>query len=97
MKKTFSFISSNKMPDRQAEAIRQEVKKYLARERRKTVPSDADFWNFECKIGPNAEEASAIHVNEISEMISKYMTRKLESFYLEILAKPGNKPVKSID
>ena len=95
MKKQFYFRVPNKKPDRQIEAIRAEIKKYLARERRKPLKEGVAFWDFDCRIGATAEVAGVISETEIKPMINKYYSENKESFYLEILAKPGVKPVKT--
>ena len=94
MKKTFPFNVPNKKPDRQLDTIRHEIKKYIARERRKAIPEGADFWDFDCRMGPNQDEASVLLVHEIPQRINQMAAEKAESFYLEILAKPGFKPNK---
>lgn len=94
MKKTFYFKAPNKKPDRQVEAIRQEINKYLAREKRKPLPDDADFWGFDCKIGESDESALVIHVEEIPSNITELAAKEIESFYLEILAKPEKRKEK---
>lgn len=94
MKKTFDLKVSNKTPERQADSIKHEVKKYLARERKKTIPDGFDTWKFDCRIGDNAKSASSIQMSEINPNISKLVTDEKESFYLEILVKPGHKTKK---
>ena len=91
MKKVFQFKVPNHKPDRQVEAIRAEIKKYLARERRKKLPEDADFWEFMCRIGESQEASAAIAEVDIKPMLNQYYEQGKESFYLEILAKPGKK------
>lgn len=94
MKKTFSLKAPNKKPDRHVESIRQEINKYLAREKRKSIPEGADFWGFDCKIGENAESALVIHVEEIPAKITELAAKETETFYLEILAKPEKRQKK---
>ncbi|SMF36999.1 DUF6172 family protein [Pseudobacteriovorax antillogorgiicola] len=94
MKKTFSFASSNKKPERQVDAIKYEIKKYIGRERRKTLPEGADYWDFDCKIGVSEDRAAAIHIAEINKAISRIFSENEEGFYLEILAKPGKRTRK---
>ena len=91
MKKTFQLTVSNKTPDRQVDSIRHEVNKYIARERRKTLPDNVDFWDFNCRIGENEEKAVDIHHSAISAKVGELSSEKRESFYLEILAKPGHR------
>ena len=95
MKKTFSFTAKNKIPARQVEAIKHDVKKYLAREQKKKLPEGADFWEFDCRFGFTEEAAEVIKISEIRPSISKAFDEGQEGFYLEILAKPGSKPKKS--
>lgn len=92
MKKTFHFDVPGKKRDRQVEAIRAEIKKYLARERRKPLKEGVSFWDFDCKIGENAESAETIPEVEIKPMLNQYYSAGKASFYLEILAKAGVKP-----
>jgi len=91
MKKTFNLTAPNKKTDRIVDSIKHEVKKYLARERRKKLTENSDFWDFDCKIGENEEEALVIETNAINSKISAIAQKGAESFYLEILARPGFK------
>lgn len=94
MKKTFYLNPPDKKPGRQIESIRQEINKYLSREKKKPTPDDADFWGFDCKIGESDQSAAAIHVEEISSKITELASKELESFYIEILAKPQKRQKK---
>ena len=89
MKKTFSFNVSNKNRDRQTDSIKYEVRKYIARERRKSLPEGVDFWDFDCRIGLNPDQAEVIHLNDINKSITELEVSKEDSFYLEVLVKPG--------
>ncbi len=91
MKKNFKLTAENKAPARQVDAVKHEIKKYLARERRKTVTEGFDFWDFDCKFGESAEKSSALEVSEINKSIDATVAEGKESFYIEILAKPGKK------
>lgn len=94
MKKTYQFNEKNKTTERVMDSIKNEVKKYIARERRKKLPEGIDFWDFDCKIGDNKDAADTIHLSTINEMISKIAEKNNESFYLEILAKPAKRTKK---
>lgn len=89
MKKIFSFNIPNKKRERQIDSIKYEIKKYIARERRKKLPENIDYWDFDCRIGVTAEEASVIHLNDINSSISKIAEEQEDSFYIEVLVKPG--------
>lgn len=94
MKKTFKLTHPKIKIPRLVEAIKYEVKKYLKRERRKTLPPNVDFWDFDCRFGVDEESSEVIHVSAINKSISQAESQELQSFYLEILAKPGYRTKK---
>ena len=89
MKKTFELTHPKIQYARRVDAVKSEVRKYIKRERKKTLPEEVDFWDFDCKFGDTEAEAKAINLAEIDKNINDAEARQLESFYLEILAKPG--------
>ncbi len=91
MKKIFLLTTPNKKPDRQVEAVKHELKKYIGRERRKSLPAGIDFWDFDCKFGHEASSAIDIHVAEINKKIDEVVLAKAASFYIEVMAKPGRR------
>jgi hypothetical protein len=95
MKKTFTLTHPKIKYARLIEAVRHDVKKYIKRERNKTLPDGVDFWDFACKFGNNEGEAGEIHLSEINKCIDKVEEQQLESFYLEILARPGHRTKKA--
>jgi hypothetical protein len=95
MRKTFTVTHPKIKYARRIEAIRHEIKKYIKRERNKTLPEGVDFWDFDCKFGNTEEEAKGIHLAEIGKCIDKAQEQQLESFYVEILAKPGRRTKKN--
>ena len=95
MKKTFSLVSERHKPARLAEQHKGDVKKYLKRERRKTLPEGVDFWDFECRAGKSAEEAVKCHEKELGKAINSALEAGWESVYLEIQAKEGHRSKKS--
>jgi hypothetical protein len=86
MKKVFQIKVSNKTPERQADAIKHDVKKYVTRERKKAIAGKGDFWDFACKIGPNAEEAKVTHVDDLSAGVDQSIVAGHDSVYIEIIA-----------
>lgn len=95
MKKTFKLTDPRKAPARQADAVKHEISKYLARERRKSLVEKSDFWDFDCKLGKKEDDALEIHVSEINKAIDRVVIENSEHFYIEILAKPGYRLKKS--
>lgn len=94
MKKTFKLTHPKIKTPRLAEAAKHDIRKYVKRERRKTLPEGVDFWDFDCKYGPTAEEAKKIHLAEISKSVDEAESQQLESFYIEVIAKPGHRMKK---
>lgn len=97
MKKTFNLTHPKLPLPRLVEAIKHEVKKYIRRERNKLLPPGADFWDFDCRFGIDEARSEVIHLSAINKAISQAETEQLESFYLEILAKPQQRQKKPQD
>ena len=94
MKKTFKMTHPKIKVPRLVEAIKYEVKKYIKRERGKVLPPNVDFWDFDCRFGTDEASSEVIHLSAINKAISEAEAQQLESFYLEILAKPGYRSKK---
>ena len=94
MRKTFKMSHPKIKGPRLVEAIKHEVKKYIKRERGKTLPPKADFWDFDCRFGADEASSEVIHLSAINKAISQAEADQLDSFYLEILAKPGYRTKK---
>lgn len=86
MKKQFTVVESKISPDRQIDAIKHEIKKYIARERRKKLPEGQDYWDFDCKIGTSTADAKTAHVDDLNKQLD-LLSAENTSFYVEILAK----------
>ncbi len=89
MKKTFKLTHEKIKPERLVEAIRNEIRKYIKRERSKKLSVDVDFLDFDCRFGADADSSDVIHLSEIDKSINWAVAEKLDSFYLEIIGKPG--------
>jgi len=89
MKKTFKFTHDKIKPERMVEAIKYEVKKYIKRERNKKLTNESDFVDFDCKFGSDIESCSEIKLSEINKYIDEIVAEGVESFYIEVIAKPG--------
>lgn len=96
MLKTFSLTHPKIKTARLVDAIKHDIKKYLKRERNKTLPEGADYWDFDCKYGLTAQEAQTVHVSALNKCVDEAQSLKLDSFYIEILAKPGYRTLNPI-
>lgn len=94
MKKHFPFEASGHKPPRVIEAIKNDVRKYVKRERKKTLPEEVDFWDFDCKVGQGDAEPEVKHVEELIPAIDQAAASQCGSVYIEILAKPGYRTSK---
>ncbi|RBP80103.1 hypothetical protein EBI01_14360 [Marinomonas rhizomae] len=96
MKKTFKLSHPTIKYPRLIEATKNEVKKYLKRERNKKLPEYADFWGFDCRFGETEALAEEIHVAQINEKISFAESQEWTQFYLEILAAPAQRTKREV-
>jgi hypothetical protein len=87
MKKTFSFAHPKKQRPRVADAIKHELKKYIK-------PDEMDFWDFDCRFGADEASSGVIHVSEINKVIAEAHDEGLDTFFLEVLAKPAKRTKK---
>jgi len=89
MKKTFKLTHERIKPERQVEAVKNEIRKYIKRERSKKLAPGVDYLDFDCKFGADEANCENIHLSEIDKSISWAVSEGKTSFYLEIVAKPG--------
>lgn len=87
MKKTFALTHSKLNTARLVDAIKYEIKKYLARERRKALPDGMDYWTFDCRFGESEDNAKRIFTSEINKHIDAAAEQQLPAFYVEILVR----------
>ena len=97
MKKTFELTHPKIKLERRVDAVKHDVKKYVKRERNKTLPDNTDFWDFDCKFGNTESDAKVVHLAEINKLIDQTQNESLTSFYIEIIAKASVRQVKVID
>lgn len=95
MKKTFQLKVTNKNVARQVDSIKNEVRKYIKREKSKRLPEEFNIWKFNCKFGKTLEEAKEIAFTDIIKSIDFAAAQDFDSFYLEIIAFADVKPVKN--
>lgn len=93
MRKTFPLDNPPHKPPQVVAAIKNEVRKYLKRERRKALPGGADFWDFDCQVGKTSPEKQ-VHVAEVIGAIDVASEEGWGTVYVEILAKPAKRTRK---
>jgi len=96
MKKTFPLHVAGQDDARVLDAVKNDLRKYLKRERKKTFPEGFDTWNFDCKIGLDRETAAAAPVDELISDLDRLAGENAGSVYVEILAVPGLRPARPV-
>jgi hypothetical protein len=91
MKKTFPLTNPGHQPPRVIAAIKNDVRKYVKRERRKALPEGVDFWAFKCQIGHGQAAPEPKHVEELIAAIDQAAASQCATVYIEILATPGHR------
>lgn len=89
MKKSFPLSDPKHKPERVVAAIKNDVRKYLKRERRKALPEGVDYWDFSCKVGHGGGVPVEKHVEELIPAIDAAAEADCETVYIEIIAVPG--------
>ncbi|MFT6162480.1 MAG: hypothetical protein ACJA00_005082 [Myxococcota bacterium] len=89
MRQTFTFAESSHKPPQALAALKNLVRKYVKRERRKTLPEGVDYWDFACKVGETEETATETHISEVTNHIEAVFDVGTPTVYVEILSKPG--------
>ena len=95
MKKNFPLHVEGKNPDRVLDAVKHDIRKYFKRERSRDVPKGADFWDFDCKVGLNADTAEVVRVGAVIEAVDAAAQSGATSVYVEILSKHGLRVLKT--
>jgi hypothetical protein len=89
MKKTFELTHPKIKYARLVEGVKNDIRKYIKRERRRELPEGVDFWDFDCRFGDTEADARIVHLAEINDCINGIEKRELKSFYVEIIATSG--------
>ena len=84
MKKTFPLENPKHKPERVVAMVKGDVRKYLKRERRKELPKDADFWDFDCRVGKAQDAAETAHVATLIEAVDTGSKEGWEQIYIEM-------------
>jgi len=91
MKKTFQLKVEGRNRDRVLDAVKNEVRKYVKRERRRELPPGVDYWDFACRFGLVPDSAEPVHLAALIGRIDTAAREGHDSFYVEILARHGHR------
>ncbi len=95
MKKTFPLQVPGKDEQRVLQSIKLELTKYVKRERRKSLPPEADSWHFNCKVGSDGETAVPTPLPDVPRAVEAVALAEAATVYVEILASPGQRVKKA--
>ncbi len=95
MKKIFKLTDEKKHEDRVLEAVKNDIRKYVKREKKKDLPEKSTmYWDFDCKIGATSDEAEVVIFEELIKALDVVKAGGSKEVYVEILAKAVPKPLK---
>jgi len=88
MKKTFKLQHPKIKLPRVVDSVKHEIRKFLKKERAKTLPAEAKYWGFDCKFGESEETAIEVHLSSLTKSIDELVEKNITTIYVEITAKP---------
>ncbi len=91
MKKTYPLVIEGKHPDRLLEATKHDIRNYIKRCRKTTLPKGVDFWDFDCKVGADSACATTVHLAELIAQLDVLAKAGHASVYIEVEAKDGHR------
>lgn len=97
MKKIFKLTDEKKHEDRVLEAVKNDIRKYAKREKKKKLEdAKTTYWDFDCKIGATSDTAEVVDFEALIKALDAVKTTGATECYVEILAKVVEKPVKEV-
>jgi hypothetical protein len=91
MKKTYPLQVQGKNPDRVLEATKHDIRNYIKRCRKVSLPEGVDFWDFDCKVGADVAAATTVHLAELIAGLDTVAKAGHASAYVEVEAKEGHR------
>ena len=87
MKKTFKLEHPKIKLPRVVDSVKHDIRKFLKKERGKTLPSGAKYWGFDCKFGESEETAMKVHLSSLTKNVDEFVAKGIMTLYVEINAK----------
>jgi len=95
MKKVFKLTDPKKHEDRVLEAVKNDIRKYVKREKKKDLPDKATmYWDFDCRVGETVSDAKVVVYEELIKELDVIKATGVSEVYVEVMAKAVNKPLK---
>jgi ribonuclease HI len=97
MKKIFKLTDEKKHEDRVLEAVKNDIRKYVKREKKKKLEdAKMTYWDFDCKVGATSDTAEVVEFEALIKALDAVKATGATECYVEILAKVVEKPVKEV-
>ena len=96
MKKTYSLNIAGKNRDRLLDAAKHDIRKYVKRERARSLPAGVDFWDFDCKLGADQASAAASHLASLIASVDVLVADGADTFYVEVVTKHGYRTARPV-
>jgi hypothetical protein len=90
MKKTFKLEHPKIKVPRVVDSVKHDIKNFLKKERKNTLPSGAKYWGFDCKFGESEEAATEVQLPSLTKSIDAFVEKGIMTFYVEITPKAIN-------
>ena len=87
MKKTFKLDHPKIKVPRLVDSVKHDIKKYLKKQRKKPLPTGANYWDFDCKFGQSEELAIEIPLSSLTKSIDELVDNNIMTIYVEITEK----------
>ncbi len=87
MKKTFKLEHPKIKVPRVVDSVKHDIKKYLKKERKNTLPAGAKYWGFDCKLGASEETAVEVQLPSLTKSIDALVEKNSMTIFVEITAK----------
>jgi hypothetical protein len=90
MKKTFKLEHPKIKVPRVVDSVKHDIKKFLKKERKNSLPSGAKYWGFDCKFGESEETSVGVNLSSLTKSIDAFVEKGIMTFYVEITPKAIN-------
>ena len=94
MRKTYLLTVEGKNRDRLLDAAKHDIRKYVKRERSRSLPPGVDFFDFDCKLGAREGAAAALHFATLMTSIDALVKDGADQFYVEVVTKHGHRSAR---
>ncbi|MFK8067540.1 MAG: DUF6172 family protein [Gammaproteobacteria bacterium] len=87
MKKTYKLEHPKIKVPRIVDSIKRDIKNFLKKERKKPLPFEANYWDFDCRCGQSEEAAVEVQLSSLTKNIDELVEKNSMTIYVEITAK----------